>query len=139
LTTGTGSANQSTGTSSGSGSTSPTPGSQFSLPANASQTLDVIYDAYVQNPGDFPANLPATDGANLVVIQGSNVGIQVHDSNPADFATLVSDLQGAGMQIQSTSASYGTVVGMVPIAQLPAVAGLSEAPSVTPLFQSSLK
>jgi hypothetical protein len=115
--------------------TAPSP----SLPANASQTLDVIYAAYEQNPSDFPANLPATNGANLVVIQGSDVGIQVHVSNPADFGTLMSDLQNAGMQIQNSSASLGMVVGMVPISQLPAIAGLSEAPSVTPLFRPSMK
>ena len=69
------------------------------------------------------------------MIQGTNVGIQVHDNNPADFATLVSQLQAAGMQISSSSATYGLVVGMLPIAQLPAVAGLPEVPSVTPMFQ----
>jgi hypothetical protein len=110
-------------------------GSQSSLPANASPVLSVIYDAYTQDPTNFLANLPSTDLANKVVIQGSNVGIQVHDNNPADFATLVSQLQAAGMQILSSSATYGLVVGMLPIAQLPAVAGLPEVPSVTAMFQ----
>ncbi len=110
------------------------PGSQTSLPANLSPTLVVIYDAYEQNPGGFPANLPATDGANLVVIQGTNVGIQVRDNNPADFATFLTDLQDAGMQVTTSSAQYGTVVGMLPISQLPAVAELPDMPSVAPLF-----
>jgi hypothetical protein len=114
-------------------------GSTSSLPPNASKTLDVIYDAYVQNSSDFPANLPATNGANLVVIQGTNVGIQVHDNNPADFNTLVTELQAAGMQITSSSATYGLVVGMVPVAQLPAVAAIPGAPSVTPMFQPILR
>jgi len=131
--------NESTGTSTVSQASDPTDtGSPPSLPPNASRTLEVIYDAYQQDPSGFPAHLPSTDGASKVVIQGSNVGIQVHDNNPADFAALVSDLQSAGMQIQTTSALYGTVVGMLPIAQLPAVAELSEAPSVTPLFQASI-
>ena len=69
------------------------------------------------------------------MIQGSNVGIQVHDNNPADFATLMSQLQAAGMQISSSSATNGLIVGMLPIAQLPAVAGLPEVPGVTPMFQ----
>jgi len=110
-------------------------GSQSSLPPNASPVLGVIFNAYTQDPTNFLANLPSTDLANKVVIQGSNVGIQVHDNNPADFATLVSQLQAAGMQISSSSATYGLVVGMLPIAQLPAVAGLPEVPSVTPMFQ----
>jgi hypothetical protein len=114
-------------------------GSTSSLPPNASKTLDVIYDAYTQDPSGFPANLPATNGANLVVIQGSNVGIQVHDNNPADFNTLVSELQADGMQINSSSATYGLVVGLLPIAQLPAVAALPGAPSVNPIFQPILR
>jgi hypothetical protein len=115
------------------------PGSQTSLPPNVSPTLDVIYDAYEQNPGGFPANLPATDGATLVVIQGTSVGIQVRDSNPADFATFLTDLENAGMQVTIASAQNGTVVGMLPISQLPAVADLPDAPSVAPLFQPILQ
>ena len=102
-------------------------------------TLDVIYNAYEQDPSSFPANLPSTDGALTVNIQGSNVGIQVQDSNPADFAAMVSSLQSDGMQIQASSATNGTVVGMLPIAELPAVAQLTGAPSVTPLFQPMLR
>jgi hypothetical protein len=114
-------------------------GSPVGLPPNVSQTLAVIYNAFEQNPSGFPANVPATDGANMVQIQGSNVGIQVHDSNPAEFATLLTDLQNAGMQVTISSAQYGTVVGMLPISQLPAVAGLPEVTSVTPVFQPTLR
>ena len=60
----------------------PATGSQNSLPANVSQTLDVIYNAFETNPGGFPANVPSTDGANLVVIQGSNVGIRCTTATP---------------------------------------------------------
>ena len=78
-------------------------GSQSIFPANVSPTLGVIYDAYEQNPGGFPANLSGT-AASLVVIQGSNVGIQVHDSNPADFDHLLTELENAGVQVTSSSA-----------------------------------
>jgi hypothetical protein len=100
--------------------------------------LDVIYDAYVNDPSNFLADLPSTDAANQVVIQGSNVGIQVHDNNPADFDSLASQLQSDGMQITASSATYGTVAGMLPIAQLPAVAGLPGAPSVTAQYHPVL-
>ena len=110
-------------------------GSQSNFPANVSPTLGVIYNAYEQNPGGFPANLSGTGAASSVVIQGSNVGIQVHDNNPADFNQLLTELENAGMQVTSSSATYGTIVGMLPISQLPAVATLPEAPSVTPLFR----
>ena len=107
-------------------------GSQSSLPANVAQTLDVIYNAYVASPGGFRANLPSTNGANLVVIQGSNVGIQVHDGNPADFNSLLTEVHNDGMQVTISSAQYGTIVGMLPISQLPAVASLPQMPSITP-------
>ena len=71
--------------------------SQATLPANVSPTLGVIYNAYLNKTGPvLPATIPATNGANTVMIQGSNVGIQVQDSNPANFNTSVSDLQSAG-------------------------------------------
>jgi hypothetical protein len=108
------------------------------LPSNVSQTLDVIYQAYEQDPSGFDGNVPATNGANLVVIQGSNVGIQVHDGNPSDFSTLVTELQIAGMQITASSATYGLVEGMLPIASLPTIAGLPQAASVMPMFQPLL-
>jgi hypothetical protein len=123
-----------TTTSTQSGGSSDT-GSQSSLPPNASSVLGDIYDAYTQDPTNFLADLQSMGAASKVVIQGTNVGIQVKDNNPADFATLVSQLQAAGMQISSSSATYGLVVGMLPIAQLPAVAGLPEVPSVTAMFQ----
>jgi hypothetical protein len=113
-------------------------GSQSTLPANVSTILGVIYNAYEANPGGFPANIPANGITNLVVIQGSNVGIQVHDNNPADFEQLLSELEKAGMQVTTSSAYYGTIVGMLPISQLPAVGNLPEAPSVTPLYQPML-
>jgi hypothetical protein len=109
-------------------------GSQSSLPANVSQTLDVIYNAYTQDPAGFPANLPSTDGAGMVVIQGNNVGIQVQDGNPAEFNSLLTELQNDGMHVTISSAQYGTIVGLVPIAQLAAVASLPQAPSITPEF-----
>ena len=110
------------------------PGSQNILPANVSPTLDVIYNAYETNPGGFPANVPSTGGANMVVIQGTDVGIQVHDGNTADFNSLLTELQSAGMQVTVSSAEFGTIVGMLPIAQLPAVAALPQTPSITPEF-----
>jgi hypothetical protein len=110
--------------------------SSTSLPPSVSAVLDVI--AYTSNPSDFPANVPATGGANRVVIQGTNVGIQVHDNNPSDFNNLVSALEAAGMQITSSSSTNGLVVGMLPCTQLPTVAGLSEVQSITALYRPTL-
>ena len=59
----------------------------------------------------------------------------MQDSNPADFNTFVATLQSAGMQITDSSAQYGVVDGFLPVAQLPSVASLSDAPAVMPLYQ----
>jgi hypothetical protein len=114
-------------------------GSQNSLPENVSQTLDVIFDAYETNPSGFPANVSSTDNANMVVIQGSSVGIQVHDGDAAEFNSLLTELQSAGMQVTISSAQSGTIVGMLPISQLPAVAALPQTPGIMPEFIPSLK
>jgi hypothetical protein len=131
-TTGTSSTGSQTGTTTATGS-------QSSLPANVSQTLDAIYNAYTASPSDFPAILPTTNGANLVVIQGSDIGIQVHDGNPATFNNLMTELQTDGMQVTTSSAQYGTIVGLLPIAQLPAVASLAQMPSIAPEMYPTLK
>jgi hypothetical protein len=113
----------------------PTTPAATTLPANVSQTLGVIYAAYQSDPSDFPADIPATDGANRVQIQGTSVGISLKDSNTGDFNTFVASLQSAGMQITDSSAQYGVVDGFLPVAQLPSVASLPDAPAVVPLFQ----
>jgi hypothetical protein len=125
-----------TASATASGSTSTT---TTTLPANVSPALATIYAAYEADPSDFPADIPVTNGATLVQIQGTSVGISVKDSNPADFNTLVTALQSAGMQITDSSATYGLVVGFLPVAQLPTVAALSDAPSVAPLYQTMLQ
>ncbi len=121
------------------GTTTTTPAPQSSLPANVSQTLSAIYSAYEQDPSAFPANVSTISGASMVVIDGTNVGIQVKDNNAADFNTLVNELQGAGMQITNSSAVYGTVVGLLPIAQLPTVAAFADASSIGPQYVVALK
>jgi hypothetical protein len=122
-----------TGSQTGQGSPTTTDtNSQSTLPANVSVTLDAIYNAFTQDPSSFPANIASLDGASMVVIQGSNVGIQVHDGNPADFSALLTTLQNDGMQVTISSAQDGTIVGLLPIAQLPTVASLTQAPSITP-------
>ena len=132
-------ANASPIASTSSTTTDPTTPAATSLPANVSQTLGVIYAAYQANPSDFPADIPATNGANRVEMQGTSVGITLHDSNAGDFNTFVAALQSAGMQITDSSAQYGVVDGFLPVAQLPAVASLPDAPAVMPLYQPSLK
>jgi len=70
----------------------------------------------------------------MVEIQGTNVGIYVHDGNPADFAALGSELQSLGMQITDSNATYGTYAGFLPIARLVAVAQLPQMLSLSPML-----
>jgi hypothetical protein len=98
------------------------------LPDNVSAVLDTIYTEYEN--GD----LPTTTGPGQVEIQGSSVGVQMRTSNSADFAAMVSDAQSMGLQVTTSSAAYDMVIGFLPISELPAVAQLTGAPAITPLF-----
>jgi hypothetical protein len=98
------------------------------------QQLVTIYQAYIQDPSNFHGVSSSTDGAQLVVVQGNNVGIDVHTNNPGDFAAVMTELQSAGMQITASDAAHGLIDGLLPIAQLPTVANLPQAPSVNPLW-----
>jgi hypothetical protein len=70
-----------------------------------------------------------------MVVSGTNVGINFQSSDTADFNTFLSDLESDGLQVSSQSASFGIIDGLLPIAQLPAVAQISTSASVTPMFQ----
>ena len=113
---------------------SPSPSDAVSKsPSDAAQVLAGIYSAYEADPTHFSGDTLTVSGARLVVIDGTNVGIQVHDGQLAgDFSTLLTELQTAGMQVTISDATYGLVVGMLPIAQLPVVAALPQTPSVAP-------
>ena len=73
-----------------------------SLPANADNNLNTIYQQYLQfvnsgGTGTFSSSL-----SNLIQIQGTSVGVQVHGKGTGDFNALVSSLESMGMQISAT-------------------------------------
>jgi hypothetical protein len=111
--------------------TSPTSPS-LPLPANASTLLAPVYQEF-QN-GD----LPTTNEPGQVEIQGNNVGIQIHSSDPTDFASMVANAENLGLQVTIESDSFDIVVGFLPIANLPAIAQLSGSPSITPVLTPQL-
>ena len=111
--------------------TSPTSPS-LPLPANASTLLATVYQE-LQN-GD----LPTTNEPGQVEIQGNNVGIQIHSSDPTDFASMVANAENLGLQVTIESDSFDIVVGFLPIANLPAIAQLSGSPSITPVLTPQL-
>lgn len=109
------------------------------LPANVGtplQSLYAQYETYESSGGAVPFS---PTGANLLVINGTDVGIQVKDTSTGDFSTLIAELQGVGMQIRNSSSTYGLVEGMLPIAQLPTVAQLPQTLSVAPMSNPILE
>jgi hypothetical protein len=108
--------------------TSPT----LPLPSNVSALLDTIYQEFKN--GD----LPTTNQPGQVEIQGNNIGIQIHGSDPASFASMVANAESMGLQVTTVSDSFDTVVGFLPIANLPAIAQLAGSPSITPLLSAYL-
>jgi hypothetical protein len=107
-------------------------GTSTTLPPNLSVQLQSLYTQFESSGG---SGTFSPTGVNGLVISGTNVGINFHTSDSADFNTLLTQLQSDGLQVTSDSATYGIIDGMLPIAQLPTVAQLSSSASVTPMFQ----
>jgi hypothetical protein len=83
-------------------------------------------------------DLPTTNESGQVEIQGNNVGIQIHSSDPTDFASMVANAENLGLLVTIESDSFDIVVGFLPISNLPAIAQLSGSPSITPVFTPQL-
>lgn len=108
------------------------------LPANVGAPLQSLYAQYEAYESSGASGPFRPTGINGVVINGTSVGIQVKSNNMGDFSSFVSTLENDGMQVQSSSSTYGLVNGMLPISQLPAVAQLPETLSITPIFNPIL-
>jgi hypothetical protein len=115
-----------------------TPPAPSTMLDNVSQALITIYEQYEQNPAGFNGVAASNDGANHVLVQGDEFGITVHDSNPNEFQSLVSELNQAGMTTTISSAADGLVIGMLPISDLLTVANFSPTLSITPEMTGSL-
>ena len=111
------------------------PPSNTNLPPSVSPLLGTIYQSYVQwlNAGQ-QGTFTSPTGAGQVEVQGTNVGIYVHDGNPADFIALGIELENLGMQFTDSDATYGVYAGFLPIAQLPALADLPQTPNLSPML-----
>jgi hypothetical protein len=113
---------------------SPSSASPSPLPPNVASQLQTIYQEYEN--GTLPAS---TGQPGTVEIQGSSVGVEFHDSNPADFSAMVTQVENLGLQVTDVDSTYDTVTGFLPIAQLPAVAQLSTTVAVLPLLYPQLR
>jgi hypothetical protein len=104
------------------------------LPANVSAPLQAIYQQYQDFKTSGGTGTFTPTGVNGVVISGTNVGINFHTTDTADFNATLAELQSDGLQVTTSSATYGVIDGMLPIAQLPAVAQISASASVTAMY-----
>ncbi len=110
-------------------STAPPAPSSGPLPGNVASALQSLYQEYEAQGGgsSFTPSLPSD---KFLQISGTSVAVDLKMAPTGDFNSFVATLQSDGVQVTSSSAAYGLVTGMVPIADLPAVAQV--AASVTP-------
>ncbi len=109
------------------------------LPATVTSQLQSLYSQYEAYESSGGSGTFSPTGVNGLVINGTDVGINVHTNDSADYNTVLAQLQSDGLQVTDDSATYGVIGGMVPIADLPAVAQISAGVSVAPMVQPSLK
>jgi hypothetical protein len=105
-----------------------------SLPPNVDGNLNTIYQQYEAFESNGGTGTFSTPLASFIRVQGTDVGIEVHGNGSGDFGSLVSALENLGMQVQTVDGTTGNVYGMLPIAQLPSVAGNSLVFSVMPEY-----
>jgi len=110
-----------------------------SLPANAGDVLNTIYQEYQKFESGGGTGTFTSIWSPYVMIQGSNVGVEVHGNGSGDFDSLVSALKNLGMQVTATDAVTQTVEGLLPINQLPTVALEPQTLSVSPMFRPVLQ
>jgi hypothetical protein len=113
-----------------SGSPTPNQGPNWSLPANVSQPLQIIYQEFEASGAQdsFASSL-----RGVISIEGDRVGVMVH-GNGGDFGTLVTDMEDMGLQVDGTDATTQTVSGLLPIAALRCAAQDPLTLSVTPEY-----
>jgi hypothetical protein len=104
-------------------------GTSVTLPANTSAALQSLYQEYEKQAGGISFT-PGQPTDKQLQISGTSVAVQLKMAPSGDFNTLPSDLKADGLQVNGSSATYGLVEGMLPIAELPAAARV--AASVTP-------
>jgi hypothetical protein len=113
------------------------PTSPGPLPANVGQGLQTIYQEYQTFQSAGGTGTFTSSQANLIVINGTNVGVEAH-SNGGDFNAFVAALKSDGLQILASDATYGIVEGMLPITELPTIAVLPQTLSITPMYKPML-
>ncbi len=93
--------------------------------------LQSLYAQYVTYVISGASTSFSPTGVSGAVVAGTDVGIKVQTSDHANFKTSLTQLQGDGLQVTQDFPASGVVEGLLPIAQLPAVANNATTVSVT--------
>jgi hypothetical protein len=96
-----------------------------------------IHQEFVAFRSTNPTGTFVSSQSGLVRIEGDSVGVDIRAAG--DFNALVTTLTGLGMQIQFSDPNTRIVEGLLPIAQLPAIAGSPLISSVNPVFVPALQ
>jgi len=109
-----------------------------SLPPNAGNALNTIYQEYQKYKADGGTGTFASSWSPAILMQGTDVGIGVHGNGTGDFDSLVGTLRNLGMQVRSADPVTQTVEGMLPIDELPTVALEPQVLSLSPSYRPML-
>ncbi len=93
--------------------------------------LQSLYAQYVTYVISGASTSFSPTGVSGAVVAGTDVGVKVQTSDHANFKTSLTQLQGDGLQVTQDFPASGVVEGLLPIAQLPAVANNATTVSVT--------
>jgi hypothetical protein len=104
-------------------------GSPASLPANVSPALRLLYREY-EDRSDGSRFTPVLPGRSPLLISDSRVAVLIRAAYPPALDAYLPKFRADGEQVMRTVPAHGLVEGMLPIANLPAVAQI--AASVTP-------
>jgi hypothetical protein len=121
-----------TSSTSGQSSQSSSPSQAVSnpLPINVAAALQSLYAEYQKaGSGEFTPSQPSD---KMLQISGTSVAVDLKIGSGADLNTVLSQLKSDGMQVSSSSSTYGLIDGMLPISQLPAAAQIASSVNPTP-------
>jgi hypothetical protein len=107
------------------------PANGLAFPANVARRLRLVYAQYMTYVRMAAGGAIAPTRVSQAVVSSARLDVNVHTTDTAHFQGLLEQLRDAGLRVTQASAASGTVSGLLPIVNLPAVANLSPALIVT--------
>lgn len=104
------------------------------LPPKVSGSLNTLYQDYSNFIVDHPQGGYSPPPSLGYPVVNNEVGVNVNGNRQGDFSSFVGSLQDLGMSVTSTNATTWTVSGLLPIAELPAAANISQTLSIMPRY-----